>query len=128
MNAASVEVFAGEPGSVVDARRFVADAAAAAGLDPERVATVLVLVSELATNAVVHGASDFTVRVDSLGDGIRVTVGDLGPGDPAPQRPGPHELHGRGLQIVRQLADAWGVSRADTTRGKQVWVEMRARP
>jgi hypothetical protein len=45
----------------------------------------------------------------------------MGPGEPALRSPRPTEPTGRGLQIVRELADHWGVIAAPNANGKTVW-------
>lgn len=76
--------------------------------------TVLVLVSELTTNAILHSASArITNRLWRAGDEISVEVRDQrqAPASPRIVRPREAEPHGRGLSIVHQYATRWGVSR-----------------
>lgn len=112
--------------SIAEARRFVAHAAAASHSNLTDVACLVV--SELATNAVHHGATDYTVGVESLADRLRVTVHDQGNGVPVRREPGLTEIHGRGLQIVNALADTWGIATTGGLPGKTVWFELFARP
>jgi serine/threonine-protein kinase RsbW len=85
-----------------------------------------VLVSEVVTNAVLHAQSgaDHPVRLTAEADGtrLRVEVEDSGSGIPEAMRelPTPTATSGRGLAIVRGLADRWGVVR-DPSR---VWFEL----
>ena len=106
------------------ARRFVAEEAAQ--LPTELVADAELLVSELVTNAVVHGRDAITLRVNVHPPGIGIAVHDRGDADvemppdpPDPSRPG-----GRGLLIVRALATAWGVTPSDPPPGKTVWFRL----
>ena len=88
-------------------------------------ADVALLVSELATNAVLHARSDFRVMVCARGDRIRVEVGDRNARLPSPATVPPAAYSGRGLMIVQELSMAWGVeSHADD--GKTIWFEVRA--
>lgn len=117
-----VQRFAGRPASVPAARRFagmVLD-----GQPADTVETVQVLVSELATNALMHGLSDFEVELAVEAGRVRVEVTDSGGGRPVVRRPKIEEAHGRGLQIVSVLADAWGVEPAAGGSGKTVWCEL----
>ena len=117
-----------ELASVVVARRMVVDAARSWCL-PERVAEdVALVVSELASNAVLHARTHFTVSAARLGQGLRVEVADLDP-----TRPGPaaekfedlmavRSMTGRGLALVAATSDRWG---CDPARGgKVVWAEV----
>jgi len=85
------------------ARRFVRDALGA----HELAADAALIVSELATNAIVHAGSDFTVELSVAGDGVRVAVADERSGPPA-QLPVRRE---HGLGIVAALAAEWGADR-----------------
>ena len=110
--------------SVPVARQFVAEALSA--LEPEVGEMAALLVSELATNAVVHATSDFavTVRYPTPRGRVRVEVVDGVPGEPTPLRPPPTALHGRGLLLVASLADEWGVEETDNEVGKTIWFEL----
>lgn len=105
--------------SVPTARHFVAELISGTSKDiGERVA---VMVSELATNAIQHGRTDFDVRVETNDQSIRVEITDSGAGQPTVQSAGAEELSGRGLRIVDVLADSWGVQPSTTGAGKSVW-------
>jgi anti-sigma regulatory factor (Ser/Thr protein kinase) len=103
---------------VPDSRRFVTLALTEVPAATREV--VELLVSELATNAVTHAQSEFAVSVATTRDSIRVEVVDQGSGLPAPREPSVTDLHGRGLHIVEELADAWG-SDVIGDRGKSIW-------
>lgn len=77
------------------------------------------LVSELVTNAVVHGDGDIRVTADVAKDRARFTVSDDGPHRPLLSRPDRDAAGGRGLLIVDRLASAWGVE--PEGGGKCVW-------
>jgi sigma-B regulation protein RsbU (phosphoserine phosphatase) len=82
------------------------------------------LATEVATNAILHAESTMTVIVRYLGPVVRVEVGDGSRELPVPAMPGPRDLSGRGLQLVRSLASDWGVKLTRT--GKRVWFEVSA--
>jgi anti-sigma regulatory factor (Ser/Thr protein kinase) len=65
-------------------------------------------VSELATNAVTHAGTAFDVVVETDGS-LRVEVEDGSTATPIKQPTSATALHGRGLQIVEELCDRWGV-------------------
>lgn len=97
----------------------------------ERAYDVVLCVSELVTNALVHGVPPgrgFLLRLLPYGDGVRVEVHDSGDGVPAvPQGEGPDPGEGgRGLLLVSELADKWGVGERDP--GKIVWCEFAGEP
>jgi anti-sigma regulatory factor (Ser/Thr protein kinase) len=114
-------VFPAVPESVGSARRFTRAALGRHDVEPRLIDTAMLLVSELATNAIVHAASTLKLRID-VGDDIRVEVCDT---DEAPPVAGDAALEGesgRGLAIVTTLADDWSWSpRGD---GKVVWFSL----
>lgn len=85
---------------------------------------LLLVVSELVTNAVVHGAEPIVVTVVRVAERVRVEVTD-GASDSSPHnsRAAPDAENGRGLSVVTRLAVAWGW-RATPGRGKTVWAEL----
>ena len=93
------------------------------GTDRAVVEAVLLAVSELVTNAVEHAGTNVELRAGVVDGRLRVEVAD-GSGElPHPRRPAPQSRNGRGLLLVEQVADAWGVS--PTSTGKAVWFERR---
>ena len=107
--------------AVSDARVFVDGALAQESVNsPSRDVAVL-LVSELATNAVEHAHSAFSVsvHVDAV---VRIEVADAAAAPPVEQYRPVDDVGGRGLRIVDGLADAWGTRR--TSDGKVVWFEL----
>ncbi|MEU0738813.1 ATP-binding protein [Streptomyces sp. NPDC006134] len=103
----------------------------------ERAYDIVLCVSELATNALVHGVPPgrgFLLRLLPYGDGdggdggVRVEVHDSGDGVPAvPQAQAREPAEGgRGLLLVSELADKWGVGERDP--GKIVWCEFASGP
>ena len=83
---------------------------------------VTLVVSELVTNAVVHGAGDVTLDVVVADDAVRVEVTDREPDLPEPVDNGADAEAGRGLLIVSRLARQWGVRPEGT--GKVVWADL----
>ena len=114
---------AASPDSPGLARHFVADLLARwdyGHLIPD----VVLMTSEIATNAVIHAGEPFSVGVEDLGNGVRVTVDDPVPALPTRRQATPVDSSGRGLQIVDALASASGASR-NVGDGKSVWFEAR---
>ncbi|MER6111820.1 ATP-binding protein [Streptomyces hirsutus] len=94
--------------------------------------TAVLVVAELASNAVLHGrvpGRDFALSL-SLDDSqgvIRIEVTDTHPAQPARLALDPDEDGGRGLLLVDALAADWGV-RDRLGPGKTVWAECTAVP
>ena len=112
--------------SVPEARLFVRESLASWGLDAMVEAAVLV-VSELATNAVLHARTELVVRlaVNEAG-GLRIEVVDAAEGHPRVRGHSASATTGRGLSIVEGLAREWGVEPAGPGPGKTVWAELTA--
>ena len=104
-------------GSPAAARRFVARVLARR---PQPVRErVTLLVSELATNAVKHARSSFSVSIEETTEDIRIEVRDTGAGRPVVGAPEPRDASGRGLFIVQAMSDDFGI---EADRGeKRVW-------
>jgi anti-sigma regulatory factor (Ser/Thr protein kinase) len=118
--------FANMPRAVSDARHFVVDELVE--VPHSVVDEVAVMVSELATNCVRHTDAEFRVRVEHDGRRIRVEVTDRGPGMPTVRIPPSSEPTGRGLRIVRELADSFGVRPLVEPPGKTVWFVVNLEP
>jgi DNA-binding NarL/FixJ family response regulator len=111
-----------DPASARVARRFVRDALAAT--DSEDVEeTVTLLVSELVTNAVIHGGGEVEVLVRLLPASVRVEVMDASATAPVPRAAADEDTSGRGLTLVESLARRWGVDPV-AGGGKTVWFEV----
>ena len=94
-------------------------------LPPAQLDDVVLAASEVVANAVLHGAGPVTVWVWSGRRGLRVEVTDNGGGTPQlAQAVAPHEESGRGLLIVDEIADRWGVTPSDQGPGKTLWFEI----
>jgi anti-sigma regulatory factor (Ser/Thr protein kinase) len=107
--------------SVPATRGFVADVLRSWKLTELQWEAVLVA-SELANNAVRHGASPFRVLVSRTRRGIRIGIQDVAPGRPLPRSAAPHDVDGRGMTIVSALAVGWGCEQL--TDGKFTWAEL----
>lgn len=108
-----------EPRQVSSARRFVAGTVP--DLDSETGDTLLLLVSELVTNAVVHARTELEVAVAVTDEDVVVAVHDLDLGR-REQRSGDRD-GGRGLGLVRSLAADSGMV-MHPGGGKSAWFRL----
>jgi hypothetical protein len=102
-------------------REFVAEALEEFACEHFNAYAALV-VTELATNAVLHARSDFTVSIAASGGGVRIEVRDRSPRPPTARARAVDATSGRGLMIVGALASAWGTFRSGS--GKVVWAQI----
>jgi anti-sigma regulatory factor (Ser/Thr protein kinase) len=119
-------VFGRDTAEVRRARSLVRSSLTSWGL-AQQIPALELAVSELVTNALVHGSGDIEVQLTASGDVVRLAVTDHG-GDGRPhidRRADEGELGGWGLQVVEELSDAWGsVIDLNETR---VWMERNTR-
>ena len=116
--------FASDLESVADARMFTAAFLASWG-PAHRVADVQLCVSELVTNSLIHGSSSrngFRLRLTVSDQRLNVAVTDSGSRRPVRQTAEWDSPSGRGLLIVNEMADRWGVDEHPV--GKTVWAEF----
>ncbi|WP_369235422.1 ATP-binding protein [Streptomyces sp. R21] len=109
--------------SVPAAREFTRAALSDWGVPTGTYDDILLCVSELATNALLHGVPPgrgFQLRLIPYDGTLRVEVHDSGGGEPRVTPPG--DERGRGLLLVSLLAGKWGVGERDP--GKIVWCEF----
>ena len=112
-----------QPESVAGARHFVRDLLCE---EPREILEAAELMtSELATNSVRHARSDFELAIHLSRDEIRVEVSDHGEGQPIMRSPTPREQSGRGLRIVQELSEDWGIT--PSSNGKLVWFSLSSR-
>jgi hypothetical protein len=110
------------PASAAAARRFVEDHIAGWSL-PGSAGELLVLVaSELVTNALLHARTPLTLSLERHRDHVRIGVQDASPAPAALRRYRSDALTGRGLAVVAALSRRWGVEAAPD--GKVVWAEL----
>lgn len=110
------------PESVSEGRTFLSKALAAWDCH-DKGDDARLLVSELLTNAVQHAQGPVTLHVCRTAVELTVEVGDGSPHLPEPRHADEDEESGRGLNLVRVLADSWGVRPTDV--GKTTWFTLR---
>lgn len=117
-----------DPAEVGRARRWARSRLACCGLggDEALAETLLLLVSELVTNAVVHAGTPSVLRMLLPGShapgAVRVEVADLSTCPPRQRHADGDDTNGRGLELVSGLADRWGWQREGF--GKRIWCEL----
>jgi anti-sigma regulatory factor (Ser/Thr protein kinase) len=101
---------------------------------------LLLCLSEVVTNAILHAGSGGSVTITETDTSVRVEVADRSAAPPRPRRAGQASPTGRGLQLLDTLSTTWGVHTDSdgTTRdgvaggdggrggGKVVWFEIGA--
>ncbi|MDT3399012.1 ATP-binding protein [Streptomyces sp. B1866] len=120
------QVFPCHSTSVKAARDFVADALTGWGYG-DLLEEVSLCVSEIATNALVHGAPPsrtFAVRLEARADLVRIEVHDDSELLPVPCSTDHCRENGRGLLLVNELADGWGIDKQPV--GKAVWLAFKS--
>jgi anti-sigma regulatory factor (Ser/Thr protein kinase) len=115
-------VLAGENVSVARARDFVRGHLVAHDL-PFLEGDMLLVVSELASNAVQHARTDFTVNLSGDDSSVILAVRDDSPSDPFQLSPSGTRTRGRGLALVDRLTHDWGVEHWNST-SKSVWARF----
>jgi hypothetical protein len=120
-----------DPRSVQEARRWVVSSCARLGRDDLSECAALGI-SELVTNALLHGEDPIAVRLRGTAEHPRVEVSDGSRKPPVMPAPSGEELDdllatfGRGLNIVAMCSVAWGAAIDDD--GKCVWFEPADSP
>jgi anti-sigma regulatory factor (Ser/Thr protein kinase) len=109
------------------AARRALEGVAGRRLSEEALYDARLMVSELATNSVLHGGAGdgrtLVMSVDLLPSFLRVEVADPAGGfDPPEPPPDPTSEGGRGLALVANLASRWGTRRAPPGKA---WFELR---
>ena len=117
---------AAEPASAALARDFVR-LHLVAHHPTDLVDDVRLVVSELATNAVVHAGTPFAVTLSSVDERIRLVLTDGSPSIPVRSTPDLMDMNGRGLMLVELLSQEWGVT-IDQDGVKSVWAHFPHRP
>ncbi|QIJ66590.1 ATP-binding protein [Streptomyces sp. JB150] len=121
-----------DPAEVGRARRWARArlAGSAIAADEPLAETLVLIVSELVTNAVVHTGCPAVLRLclpqAAAGEAtVRLEVTDRSTRAPVPRWADGDDTGGRGLALVDGLADRWGWSREGT--GKRIWCELDRR-
>ena len=115
----------GDASSVPEARRFVSSTLETWGLSDAAWAAQQII-AELAGNCALHARTDFSVRLQRTDSAVRLEVSDGSPAAVRPRRYSRDATTGRGLRLVDDLSESWGVEPA--ADGKTVWVLLKLVP
>jgi GAF domain-containing protein/anti-sigma regulatory factor (Ser/Thr protein kinase) len=110
-----------ESDAVPTARRWVAGKLTDAGF-ADLVPDAELVVSELVTNALLHGAPPIAVHLDTQEDSVRVEVTDGSRHAPVPAVARHDAMTGRGLSLIAAVSRDWGIEQR--SGGKAVWAEL----
>ncbi|WP_165570405.1 SpoIIE family protein phosphatase [Aeromicrobium sp. IC_218] len=108
---------------VATARSVAAEALHRWGLEKLEDA-VLLLVSEMVTNALVHARSTAHLALWQLSDAVRIEVSDDSPHEPRPRLASAEATGGRGMLLIEALSSRWGTM--ERREGKTVWAQVPA--
>ncbi|MEV5201727.1 ATP-binding protein [Streptomyces sp. NPDC053720] len=120
-----------DPAEVGRARRWARSRLVGSGIkDDEPLAeTLILLISELVTNAVVHTGCPAVLRMlfgltgsSDAPATVRVEVADTSCRPPQQRHAAGEDTNGRGLELVDGLADRWGWQPEGA--GKRIWCEV----
>jgi len=117
-------LLAPDPRSIRIARSFLATIARRSKLPTETVAVAELALSEIVTNAVVHGLPPIIVQVRAASTGLEVSVTDANPSHPRAEATRLDATSGRGLAIVAAVAGEWGCEPDPEGPGKRIWFSV----
>jgi anti-sigma regulatory factor (Ser/Thr protein kinase) len=110
------------PASVAEARHHVEAWLRRLTIEDETVEIAMLLTSELAGNAVLHGQGEMELTISISADTLRIEVRDGSSKLPRLRQPELYDASGRGLHIVDALSTRWGTEPDAET--KVVWFEL----
>ncbi len=112
-------------GAIAPARHWATKHFRAAGVHGHVLDVLILLVSEVVTNAVSHALPPVSLHLTVTDDQARVEVYDRAQDVPVVLDPPPSARGGRGVALVDQLATDWGtVQLNDGNPLKLVWFEL----
>ncbi|WP_239380000.1 MULTISPECIES: SpoIIE family protein phosphatase [unclassified Frankia] len=120
---AEIAVPAG-PAGLGEARGHAHDLLTVWSVEADITDSVVLLMSELVTNALVHGRPPLSVRLRRTASRVIVEVADGDPRLPRRRHADFDDEGGRGLELVSLIASRWGTRPAGS--GKIVWAEISA--
>ncbi|MFB8016951.1 ATP-binding protein [Streptomyces rubiginosohelvolus] len=122
MTAARVIKLAPVQADVAKARHATGDSMKRWGLPASLSEDARLIVSELVTNAIVHGRGRVALRLLHRDGVLRIEVSDESSTPPQMRTASDDDVHGRGLFLVDALAHDWGIS----NDGRTTWAALLA--
>jgi signal transduction histidine kinase/DNA-binding response OmpR family regulator len=113
-----------ELAAVAEIRRATETVLDGWGLEAQLRGETVLLLSELTTNALLHGRGPVEVRLSRGRRHLTLEVHDGAATLPRRARPSEDDEHGRGLLLVSLIAQRWGTR--PTPQGKAVWCVLEA--
>ncbi|GAA0938688.1 ATP-binding protein [Nonomuraea longicatena] len=110
------------------ARHAVRDVLTEHSWPDELIDTVVLVVSELVSNAVRHGRPPIELRLQVIPGFAAGRVSDRSLAMPVPVETDDDAESGRGLAIVQAMTSRWGTLPLPERGGKAVWFEFRHPP
>lgn len=120
------EEFSPDAESVAEVRRFVRRVLQELGLKEESVTGGELIADELATNALTHTASFYSVLVEHSETKVRIGIRDDSRILPVLRVSTPDSESGRGLRIVSETSSHWGADSLGL--GKETWADIATKP
>lgn len=114
--------FEPDEGSARASRQYLRAELTAQDVGDPPLENAILLVSELVTNAVVHARTDITVRYLVEPAVVRIEVEDHNSRTPVAAAAPIDATSGRGLLLLQELSDRWGV--VGERDGKCIWFEV----
>jgi anti-sigma regulatory factor (Ser/Thr protein kinase) len=113
-----------DPRSIRVARGFLASIARDLDLPTDTVSVAELALSEIVTNAVVHGLPPIVLQVAASPSRLEVSVSDASPAQPRADETRLDATGGRGLAIVAAVAGDWGCEPDPDGPGKRIWFSV----
>ena len=113
-----------DPRSIRVARAFLVSIARQLDLPHDTVSVAELALSEIVTNAVVHGEPPIVIAVRATPERLHVSVADASPARPRADETRLDATGGRGLAIVAAVAGAWGCEPDAVGPGKRIWFSV----
>jgi anti-sigma regulatory factor (Ser/Thr protein kinase) len=113
-----------DPRSIRVARGFLTSIARDLDVPSDTVSVAELALSEIITNAVVHGLPPIVLHIDATASRLEVSVSDGSPAQPRAEETRLDATGGRGLAIVAAVAGAWGCEPDPAGPGKRIWFSV----